>query len=319
MLVPNSDNSLQKVIVFGSINMDLVVKTPRLPSPGETLLGHDFFTAPGGKGANQAVAVAQLGIPSYMVGRVGCDREGTSLLSSLQTYGVQTDYISVDETTHSGVAVIAVEDSGQNNIIVVPGANGRVNTEDVAKLSNLFDNTAALLLQLEIPLPAVLAAAKAAQNAGIPVILDPAPAGQDIPEALYPLIDIITPNQTEASQLVGFEVNSPETAKAAALVLLQRGVKTAAIAKLGALGVFCVTAAESFFVPAFPVQAVDTVAAGDAFNGALAAALAEGHSLRQAVVWGAAAGALATTASGAMPSLPNRNTLNQFLKQRQVV
>lgn len=317
--MPNSDNSLQKVIVFGSINMDLVVKTPRLPSPGETLLGHDFFTAPGGKGANQAVAVARLGIPSYMVGRVGSDREGTSLLWSLQTYGVQTDFISVDETTHSGVAAIAVEDSGQNHIIVVPGANGQVNTEDITKLSNLFNNTAALLLQLEIPLPAVLAAAKAAQNAGIKVILDPAPARQDIPEALYPLVDIITPNETEASQLVGFEVNSLETAKAAASVLLQRGVKTAAIAKLGALGVFCATTAESFFVPAFPVQAVDTVAAGDAFNGALAAALAEGHSLRQAVIWGAAAGALATTASGAMPSLPNRDTLNQFLKQHQIL
>ena len=310
---------LQKVIVFGSINMDLVVKTPRLPSRGETLLGHDFFTAPGGKGANQAVAVAQLGIPSCMVGRVGCDREGTSLLSSLQTYGVQTDSISIDETTHSGVAVIAVEDSGQNNIIVVPGANGRVNTEDVLKLSNIFDNTAAVLLQFEIPLSAVFAAAKAAQNAGIKVILDPAPAGQNIPEALYPLVDIITPNQTEASQLVGFEVNSIETAKAAAAVLLQRGVKTAAIAKLGALGVFCATAEESFFVPAFPVEAVDTVAAGDAFNGGLAAALAQGHSLRQAVIWGAAAGALATTKTGAMPSLPNRDTFNQFLKQRQIV
>ncbi len=303
-----------KVIVFGSINMDLVVKTPRLPIPGETLLGHDFFTAPGGKGANQAVAVAKLGIPTYMVGRVGKDAEGKSLLASLQTYGVSTDYVLTDTEAHSGVAIIAVEDSGQNNIIVVPGANGRVNTEDVERLSNLFNNASALLLQFEIPLSAVILAAKAAQKAGIRVILDPAPAQKDIPEALYKLVDIITPNEIEASQLVGFPVNNPETALQAAAVLRQRGVKTA-IVKLGALGVCCATEEESFFVPAFPVAAVDTTAAGDAFNGGLVAGLTEGQSLRQAVVWGAAAGACAATKPGAMPSMPSRDTFNQFLEQ----
>ncbi|GET35598.1 ribokinase [Microseira wollei] len=307
-----------KVIVFGSINMDLVVKTPRLPIPGETLLGHDFFTAPGGKGANQAVAMAKLGIPTYMVGRVGKDAEGNSLLASLQTYGVSTDYVLTDTEAHSGVAIIAVEDSGQNNIIVVPGANRRVNTEDVERLSNIFDNAAALLLQLEIPLSAVILAAKAARNAGISVILDPAPAQKDIPDEIYPLVDIITPNEIEAAQLVGFPVNNPETALEAAAVLRQRGVKTA-IVKLGALGVCCATEDESFFVPAFPVEAVDTTAAGDAFNGGLVAALTEGHSLRQAVVWGAAAGAIATTLPGAMPSMPSRDTFNQFLKDRQIL
>ena len=303
-----------KVIVFGSINMDLVVKTPRLPIPGETLLGHDFFTAPGGKGANQAVAVAKLGIPTYMVGRVGKDAEGKSLLASLQTYGVSTDYVLTDTEAHSGVAVIAVEDSGQNNIIVVPGANGRVNTEDVERLSNLFNNASALLLQFEIALSAVILAAKAAHNAGIRVILDPAPAQKDIPEALYKLVDIITPNEIEASQLVGFPVNNPETALEAAAVLRQRGVKTA-IVKLGALGVCCATADESFFVPAFRVEAVDTTAAGDAFNGGLVAGLTEGQSLRQAVVWGAAAGAIATTLPGAMPSMPSRDTFDRFVQQ----
>ncbi len=303
-----------KVIVFGSINMDLVVKTPRLPIPGETLLGHDFFTAPGGKGANQAVAVAKLGIPTYMVGRVGKDAEGKSLLASLQTYGVSTDYVLTDTEAHSGVAVIAVEDSGQNNIIVVPGANGRVNTEDVERLSNLFNNASALLLQFEIPLSAVILAAKAAHNAGIRVILDPAPAQKDIPEALYKLVDIITPNEIEASQLVGFPVNNPETALEAAAVLRQRGVKTA-IVKLGALGVCCATSDESFFVPAFAVEAIDTTAAGDAFNGGLVAGLTEGQSLRQAVVWGAAAGAIATTLPGAMPSMPSRDTFDRFVQQ----
>lgn len=306
-----------KVIVFGSINMDLVVKTPRLPIGGETLLGRDFFTAPGGKGANQAVAIAQLNIPTTIVGRVGSDAYGNSLLASLQSYGVSTDYVLIDTSAHSGVAVIAVEDSGQNNIIVVPGANGRVNTEDVEKLSNIFDNTAALLLQLEIPLSAVILAAKAAQNAGIPVILDPAPAQKDIPDQLYRLVDIITPNEIEAGELVGFPVNNSETAFEAAAILLQRGVKTAVV-KLGALGVCCATAGESFFVPAFPVEAIDTTAAGDAFNGGLVAALTEGKSLRQAVVWGAAAGACATTLPGAMPSMPSRDTFDRFLKQHQI-
>jgi ribokinase len=310
------DRNLPKVIVFGSINMDLVVKTPRLPLPGETLLGHDFLTTPGGKGANQAVAVAKLGIETYIVGRVGSDRNGDSLLASLQTYGVETEYVLVDEKAHSGVAVIAVDDRGENNIIVVPGANGRVNTEDANKLSHIFDNTAALLMQLEIPLEAVLEAAKLAQSRGIKVILDPAPARKDLPEELYKLVDIITPNETEAGALVGFAVNNLETAKQAAAVLLQRGVKTAMI-KLGALGVYCATATESFFVAAFPVDAVDTVAAGDAFNGGLAAAIALSHPLQEAVKWGAAAGAIATTSAGAMSAMPNREQFYQFLEQHQ--
>jgi ribokinase len=313
----NSDISTKKVIVFGSINMDLVVRTPRLPIPGETLLGHDFFTAPGGKGANQAVAVAQLGIPTCIVGRVGSDTYGNSLLASLQTYNVQTDSVFVDETTHSGVAIIAVDDIGQNNIIVVPGANNRVNTDDVQNLSNIFNNTAALLLQLEIPLLAVISAAQTAGAANIPVILDPAPF-QAIPEALYQLVDIITPNEVEAAQLVGFPVNSPETALAAATILRQRGVKTA-IVKLGAQGVCCASESESFFVPAFEVETVDTVAAGDAFNGGLVAALAQGYSLQKAVVWGAAAGAISTTQVGAMPSMPNRETFERFLQARGIV
>ncbi len=182
------------------------------------------------------------------------------------------------------------------------------------RLSNVFDNTSALLLQFEIALSAVILAAKAAHNAGIRVILDPAPAQKDIPEALYKLVDIITPNEIEASQLVGFPVNNPETALEAAAVLRQRGVKTA-IVKLGALGVCCATADESFFVPAFRVEAVDTTAAGDAFNGGLVAGLTEGQSLRQAVVWGAAAGAIATTLPGAMPSMPSRDTFDRFVQQ----
>jgi ribokinase len=305
------------IIVFGSINIDLVATTPRLPVAGETLLGRDFFKAPGGKGANQAVASARLGTPTYMVGRVGADSFGTELLDSLQASGVQTEDVFVDETVSSGVAMITVDVRGENQILVIPGANGRVNQEDVKRLSRLLPEATALLLQFEIPMSAVVAAAKAAREAGVTVILDPAPVQSDVPDELYSLVDIITPNEVEAAQLVGFPVDGEESATKAAAVLRQRGVKNA-IAKLGAKGVLCVTQEETFFIPSFPVHTVDTTAAGDAFNGGLAAALHQGLSLRQAVVWGAAAGALTAMKLGAQPSLPERLTFNEFLKERGV-
>jgi ribokinase len=311
---------MTKVIVFGSINMDLVARSPRLPVAGETLRGHDFFTAAGGKGANQAVAVARLGIPTQLVGRLGADNFGRELLAKLQASGVDTGAVLVDEAAHSGVAAIAVGARGENHIIIVPGANGRVNEEDVGRLSDLLPGAAALLLQFEIPMPAVVAAARAARQAGVQVILDPAPAIEmgNFASVLYPLVDIITPNEIEAGQLVGFAVDGQETAAKAAAALLQQGVGTA-IVKLGDRGVFCATQEEAFFVPAFPVQAVDTVAAGDAFNGAMAAALASGRPLREAVVWGAAAGAISATIAGAQPSLPDRETFDTFLRARGVL
>lgn len=305
------------LIVFGSINIDLVATAPRLPVAGETLLGHDFFNAPGGKGANQGVASAQLGIPTYMVGRVGADSFGAELVNSLQASGVQTENVFLDKTVSSGVAMITVDVKGENQIIVIPGANGRVNHEDVERLSRLLTQATVLLLQFEIPIPAVIAAAKSAREAGVTVILDPAPVQPHLPDELYSLVDIITPNQLEAAQLVGFPVDGEESATKAAAVLRQRGVKNA-IVKLGAKGVLCGTLEETFFIPAFDVHTVDTTAAGDAFNGGLAAALHEGLSLRQAVVWGAAAGALTATKLGAQPSLPNRLTFDEFLKQRGV-
>jgi len=308
---------MTKVIVFGSINMDLVTKTPRLPVPGETLQGDEFFTAAGGKGANQAVAVARLGISTEIVGRLGDDDFGRQLLDSLQAAGVRTDGVLMDKTASSGVAVITVDARGENHIIIIAGANGRVNQQDVERLISLLPGAAALLLQLEIPLPFVLLAAQAAKQAGIPVILDPAPAASDIPPELYPLVDIITPNEIEASQLVGFPVTGQDTARQASIELLQKGVGTV-IVKLGDRGVFCANAEETFFIPAFSIQAVDTVAAGDAFNGGLAAALAEGRPLREAVVWGAAAGAISATKAGAQPSLPNRDTFDAFLRERRI-
>ena len=300
------------IIVFGSINMDLVATAPHLPTAGETLLGYDFFQAPGGKGANQAVAIAKLGIPTQIVGRVGKQGFSQELIDNLATNDVKTDNVFVDETVSSGVAIINVDDAGENQIVVIPGANGQVNQEDVERLSQLLPGKKALLLQLEIPLPAVIAAAEAARKVGVKVILDPAPAQKELPKELYPLVDILTPNQVEAAQLVGFPVSDEDSAKKAAEILLQKGVKCAVV-KLGAKGVYCSTPTESFFTPAFTVKTVDTTAAGDAFNGGLAAALSQQLSLKQAIVWGSAAGALAATKSGAQFSLPDRDTFDKFL------
>lgn len=304
------------VIVFGSLNTDLVTVVPRLPVAGETLTGRNFFTAAGGKGANQAVAAARLGVPTRLVGRVGNDAFGAELISGLRQSGVRTEGIVPDESTHSGVASITVDEAGENTIAIVAGANGRVDESDVERLRQWLSGATALLLQLEVPMNAVVAAARAAQQEGIPVILDPAPTPELLPEKLYELVDTLTPNQVEASQLVGFPVTDRDSATKAAKQLRDRGVGRA-IVKLGAKGVVCVTATDTMFVPAFAVDAVDTVAAGDAFNGALAAALAHQLPLRQALVWGAAAGALSVTKSGAQPSLPERSAFEAFLQERE--
>ncbi|MEZ2240323.1 ribokinase [Microcoleus sp.] len=300
------------IIVFGSINIDLVAKTPRLPLPGETIIGSNFLTAGGGKGANQAVAAARLGVSTHMIGRVGNDNFGEELLTNLQSYGLNIDNISIDKNSHSGVAIIAVDDGGQNNIIVIPGANNHLGDADIERLQKLLPGATSLLLQLEIPLEVVHMAALIAGEAGVRVILDPAPARSDLPLELYPLIDTIAPNEVEASQLVGFAVHDTETAIKAAKKLQERGVKNA-IVKLGDRGVVAVTADRTLFVPAFAVEAIDTVGAGDAFNGGLAAALDAGLSLEEAVVWGAAAGALCVTKMGAQVAMCDRATFDAFL------
>lgn len=302
------------VLVFGSINMDLVARTPRIPAVAETITGHEFFTAPGGKGANQAVAAARLGVPTKMVGRVGADAFGPELRQNLNAVGVDTAPVFTDATVSSGVAIIAVDDQAQNNIIIIPGANGRVGAEDVQRLEQNLSGAKALLLQLEVPLQAVTAAAQLARQHGVTVILDPAPA-RDLPAELYAVVDVLTPNEVEAAQLVGFAVKTPADADRAAVALLARGIKTAII-KMGAQGVFYAQASgEKGFVPAFKVEAIDTVAAGDAFNGGLAAALVEGQPLTTALRWGAAAGALSATKRGAQPSMPDRAEFEAFLQK----
>jgi ribokinase len=304
-------------IVFGSLNMDLVSRVPRLPQAGETILGTDFIVTPGGKGANQAVALAKLGVPTQMIGRVGDDDFGRSLVQSLSQLAIDTQHILIDPTTHSGVAVITVTATGENQIVGVFGANGCVDDRDVDRLRPLLVDANILLLQLEIPIAAVQAAAQVAQAAGVKVILDPAPVQQPDLTVLYPHIDILVPNEIEASQLVGFAVNNVATAKQAADYLQAQGVPIVVI-KLGAAGAYVQSHSQAAFVPGFVVDAIDTVACGDAFAGGLTAGLIANLDLIEAVGWGNAAGALAATKLGAQVAMPTQEAFEAFLRDRQV-
>jgi len=303
------------IVVFGSINMDLVVRTPRLPTPGETLTGHTFFTAPGGKGANQAVACARLGVPTRMVGRVGDDLFGEQLRASLRSFGVQDDGV-LTTPGPSGVALIAVDDTAENTIVIVPGANGAVSIADIPRLEAVLDGARILLVQLEVPIETVVAAARAAHTRGVTVILDPAPA-LPLPDELYALADIITPNEHEAATLTGIAVRDDQGAIAAARALIARGARRVAI-KLGARGALTADTEGEQFWSSFTVTPVDTVAAGDAFNGGLAVALSEGRSFDEAIRWGLAAGALSVTRHGAQPSMPERNEVLTLLAQEHL-
>lgn len=302
------------VVAFGSINMDLVCRVDRLPLPGETIPGGAFFSVPGGKGANQAAACARLGAEVRMVGRVGDDAFGSTLLAGLSGLGV--DVRSVIPTPGpSGVALILVADSGENSIVVVPGANGRVGAADLDRLDEALAGAQTLLLQLEVPLQAVVEAARRAHAHGVRVILDPAPA-YPLTEELYRLVDVLTPNEVECSALVGFPVHDLPFAEHAANVLVERGVRQVVI-KLGARGAYLHDGKGGELVPGFPVDALDTTAAGDAFNGALAVALGSGRSLREAVRFANAAGAISATRQGAQPSMPARREVEDLLDSRR--
>ena len=303
------------VVVFGSINIDLVVEVSHLPVKGETVIGNRFFTTAGSKAANQAVAVAKLGIPVHLIGQIGDDHFGKTLVQNLQIAGVQTDKITVNPHTHSGIASITVDAEGNNTITCAAGANRLVGEQELAQFRALLPTTKVAMLELGVPLSSILAAARDARASGCCLILDPAPAKSKLPDELYKLVDIITPNEIEASQLVGFTVDGVTTARQAATFLHQMGAKKVIIT-LGNQGAFCSTRDESFWVKPIPVRVIDTVAAGDAFNGALAAALAEGKSLREAVEWGNIAGALSVSKHGAQPSLPDRESFMQVLSEK---
>jgi ribokinase len=300
-----------RVTVVGSLNMDLVVRVPRFAQPGETIIGGDFRTVPGGKGANQAVAAARLGAQVSMVGRVGCDAFSGPLLENLACAGVDHTFVTQDEGAATGIALIAVDDAGQNSIIVASGANMCLSPSDVDAAETAIATASALLLQLESPLEAVVRAAQVARAHGVTVILNPAPA-RPLPATLLAVVDVLIPNESETALLTGLPVGDRAEAEVAAAALQESGVGTV-ILTLGERGALLARGEGLQLFPAFEVSPVDTTAAGDAFAGGFAVALAEGRDLPEAVRWGNAAGALATTRLGAQPSLPTRQALGEML------
>jgi ribokinase len=309
----NTHPSRPTIVVLGAINMDFIGVTPKLPVPGETVVGERFYTAPGGKGANQAVASARLGAKVKMVGRVGNDTFGPVLLAGLRSHGIDVQGVAEDPDDASGIAMILLDSRRQNHIVAIYGANAACDNDQLEAAKRALQGADALLLQQEVPLDVSLAAARYARSRGVRVVWDPAPA-LDIPRDVYTAVDVLTPNQTEAASLTGVTVTGIDSARSAAGVLLDRGVPMAVV-KLSEKGAYFASADQSGYVPAFPVEAVDTVAAGDAFNAGLAVVLSEGKDLHDAVRYANAAGALAVTRPGAQEAMPSRSEVESLLSR----
>ncbi|MGA2616668.1 MAG: ribokinase [Thermoguttaceae bacterium] len=299
-----------RIVVIGSVNTDMVVKGRRLPAPGETVTGGRFFLAPGGKGANQAVAAARLGARVTLVAKVGRDMFGDQAVANFQQEGIDTDAILRDPQQPTGVALILVDDQGENLIAVASGANHALTPQEIEQLAGLIGGADLVMLQLEVPIDAVAAAARLAAAAGVPVVLNPAPAAP-LPDALLPHVTYLTPNESEAQQLTGIRVQDESSARQAAERLLAAGAAHVVIT-LGAKGALLADAGRVLLVPSPTVEALDTTAAGDAFCGGLAWALGQGLPLPQAVRQACLVGALSVTRLGAQPSLPTRDELERF-------
>lgn len=300
------------IVALGSVNMDLVATMRRMPERGETLMGDAFLTAPGGKGANQAVAAAKLGANVRMVGRVGADAFGKSLLDGLTANGVDTRRVTIDPDNPSSIAIILLDAAGDNRIVAVYGANMACGPTELAAAKRAMTGADALMLQLETPPAISLAAARYAREQGLRVIWDPAPAAL-LPNAAFAAAHILTPNQSEAETLTGIPVTDAHSAAAAADALLAKGIDIAVV-KLGEQGAFAATPTQHRYAPPFPVNAIDTVAAGDAFGAALAVALSEGKPLDAALTFASAAGALAATKPGAQDAMPARQEVDALIQ-----
>jgi ribokinase len=297
------------IVVLGSLNMDLVLTVPRVPAAGETLTGQGFTQVPGGKGANQALACARMGARVALIGRVGNDAFGEQLRSGLAGDGVSLAYVSVDPAASTGVAMILVDATAENRIVIVPGANGTLTTDEVDHAATSICAAAMLIVQLETPMSVVQHAVATAHASGVPVLLNPAPA-QPLPSALLFMVDYLVPNETEASLLTGINVTDADSAALAAEKLRQQGVQHVLIT-LGAQGVVIVDASGVRRYPSPVVQAIDTTAAGDTFIGAFAAGISEGMALDDAAQLAVAAAALSVTRHGAQTSIPYRREISR--------
>lgn len=299
------------IYVVGSSNTDMVVKSEKLPAPGETVIGGEFLMNPGGKGANQAVAAARLGGNVYFVGKTGNDLFGKQAIQQFRRENILTDYVATDSRLPSGVALINVDRQGENSISVAPGANAALTKADVDHALVRLKPDDLVLVQLEIPVDVVTHVIHESTRKGARVILNPAPAQQLSRDTLSRLY-LITPNESEAELLTGIKVSDPVTAEKAARVLRDAGCDHAIIT-LGSKGAYLSSGAVSVMVPAVPVTAVDTTAAGDCFNGALAVALSENKDIRSAVAFACNAAAISVTRMGAQSSLPTRRELESVL------
>jgi ribokinase len=301
-------SSHKRIVVVGSINVDLVARTPRIPVVGETVSGIDFQTFFGGKGANQAVAAARLGARVSLIGQLGDDAFASQLRSGLQEAGVETSAVG-EVPGPSGVALISTDEQGANSIIVVAGANGHVTSDLLDEHEDLIRNAGIVLTQLEIPLETVLHLAELTSRHHVPLVLDPAPA-RALPDSLLPCVDWLTPNETETAALSETKFTAPEEA---ATALLERGVRNL-ILKLGARGCYVVTSdGRRQRVPGCKVSAVDTTGAGDAFNAAFAVALSGGQDAFASAAWATAVAALSVTRHGAQASMPSHEEVERFL------
>lgn len=302
----------KKLVILGSVNADHILNVAHFPLPGETISGNQFQMVFGGKGANQAVAAGRCGANISFLACLGNDDTGKKAKAQLITDNIDTNSIELIDDVATGVALIFVNQQGENVIGIHAGANGRLDTSYVQRYGNIIKEADALLMQLESPLDSVLKAAEIAKQENVQVILNPAPA-QALPDELLSLVDIITPNETETEYLTGIKVIDDESAQQAADVLHHKGINTVLIT-LGSRGVWVSEKnSKGCIVPAFKVKAVDTIAAGDTFNGALITALLEGQSMMPAIKFAHAAAAIAVTRAGAQPSVPWRHEVDTFL------